>query len=80
MSTETSKPRALQPPQDIGTRQRRAFESTYGLPNHEDGIQSGDLTGDDSSGSDAPNDGNTSLTGPGATHSSGLEGQKALHP
>ena len=76
MSTETSKAGTVQPAQDIGTRQRRPFESTYGLPNHEDGIQSGDLTGEDSSGTDAPDDGNTSLTGPGASHSNGMKGQK----
>lgn len=62
---------------EIGTRPRRPTESTYGLPNHEDGIQSGDLTSPDAARRDRLlEDGNTPLTGPGDTHSNGMKGQR----
>lgn len=76
MSNETSKAGAVQPADHIGTRPRRPSESTYGLANHEDGVQSGDLTGGDSADPALPDDGNTSRTGPGATHSNGMKGQQ----
>lgn len=62
--------------QGIGSRPRRADESTYGLPNHEDGIQSGNLTDGDSPEPAKREDGNPTQNGPGDTHSNGMKGQK----
>jgi hypothetical protein len=76
MSEETGKAGTVQSEHGIGTRPRRLSESTYGFPNHEDGIQSGNFTGGDSAQTTPADEGNTTLTGPGSTNSNGMKGQK----
>lgn len=76
MTKEANRPGAVHSGQGIGVRPRRPAESTYGLPNHEDGIQSGNLTQGDSLEPVEPEDGNATLTGPGDTHGNGMKGQK----
>lgn len=76
MSKEASRAGAVHSEQGIGNRPRRRDESTYGLPNHEDGIQSGNLTQGDSAQQAIPDDGNVALSGPGHTQSNGMKGQK----
>jgi hypothetical protein len=75
MTHETTPGGVVRSEDGIGTRRRRPVESTYGLPNHEDGIQSGNLTQGDSLEPVKPEDDNTDLTGPGDTHSNGMKGQ-----
>lgn len=79
MNKEAHRAGAVHSEQGIGTRRRRPAESTYGLSNHEDGIQSGDLTGADSPDpaqtGQGSKEGHTAKSGPGDTDSNGMKGQ-----
>lgn len=75
MNNKDSRAGAVDSEQGIGSRRRRPDESTYGLPNHEDGIQSGNLTQGDSRQPAKPEKGDATLSGPGSTHSNGMKGQ-----
>lgn len=76
MSNHSTKGGSMESAHVIGSRQRKPSESTYGLPNHDDGIQSGNLNGDEVDDGGTLKGGNTEASGPGATHSNGMAGQK----
>lgn len=76
MTKETNKAGAVRPEHGIGSRPRQPSETTYGFPNHEDGIQSVNSGDGDASDPAGPKDRNTAQSGPGATHSNGMKGQK----
>lgn len=68
---------AVHSEQGIGSRPRRPAESTYGFPNHEDGIQSGNLNDDDKPKTVPAGEATRLGSGPGATDSNGMSGQKS---
>lgn len=74
MSENNTKAAQSYPNHGIGSRQRKPDESTYGFPNHKDGIQSGNLTGGENPEPFQPEEEKTAPSGPGSRNGNGMAG------
>lgn len=74
MSKNTTKATPAQPADGIGSRRRKPDESTYGFPNHEDGIQTANATGEKALDPAKPQNQKTAPSGPGSRNGNGMAG------